>query len=129
MIDDPNPYKAPIADSSPVPAFESRGPQGVPGPIALAWLGLVLAVGVVGSFFLTRTGVLALVCTLGIPPLRIAWVIYSRIQQRRYGANWYSGDRAFLFTMWIINIALLLVDAALIFFAGVCFLAISNANN
>jgi len=129
MINDPNPYQAPVANPTPVSVIEESGPQGFPGPILLAWIGVVLATGIVASFFITQTGVLAMICTLMIPPLRIAWVVYSRIQQRRHSAHWRSGARTFLFTMWVINITLLFVDAALILLVAVCFVALSNANN
>ncbi len=135
MSNEINPYQTPPnAESTDAisPSLEP-GPLGIPGPIALAWIGVLLAFGVYGIGFLMfaglqlpnsiapiATGVFS-VAVLLTPFLRLGWVIYGAKQRRKYRRFWTSGASIFMSTMWVINVVLLCIDAVLIFSAATCF--------
>jgi hypothetical protein len=124
MVDAPNPYQAPMVDPEPSPPHWApdgeRETQGFPGPILLAWIGVLLAIGVVASIALAGLGLWLVAFGLLIPPLRVVWVVFARIQHRHHRLVWSPGASAFLFSVWVINIILLFIDATLIYFVATC---------
>ncbi|MGV3484816.1 MAG: hypothetical protein ACO1RT_10405 [Planctomycetaceae bacterium] len=134
-MDDLNPYRSPIVDGAsqaplgavPAKVLEPEA-SGWIGPLLLAWIGVLLAVGIIGtvtallfvSFDLPLGGgVLALLALL-TPPARLVWVIFVAFQRRRYGQYWLPGERAFLAVMWVLNVVLLCLDAAVILLIATC---------
>jgi hypothetical protein len=122
MSTDPNEnvYAAPLADVTGAPAQTPPEfvPDGFPHPLVLAWMGVVLAIGIIGNLFLLGASFLP---TLMIVPIRLVWVIYTRRQMRLYEATWQPGVRTFVMGTWIINVALLCLDAFVILMIAVCF--------
>jgi hypothetical protein len=129
MSDEINPYEAPGAEESidPIPGIMQSGPQGVPGPIALGWIGVVVAIGIYGllSLLIFHNGsapmaIMFAFTALMTPLLRLGWVIYAARQRRRHQSFWTFGARTFVLTIWIINVVLLCLDAVLIFLFVTC---------
>jgi hypothetical protein len=123
MEDQPNPFEMPIVDAAP-PSIEYLSgyePKGFPHPDILAWIGLFLAIGIVGSLF---SGYISFVPAMLIFPTRIAWVIYARVQMQRHEATWSPGSRSFVLAIWILNLLILCLDAMLIMLFATCLLAI-----
>lgn len=139
MANQSNPYQSPGTEppgGAPSAALTS-GSKGFIGPMLLAWIGLLLAVGIVGTVVMLAFlggeigpgGVVASILVLATPPLRLIWVVYTAVQRRRYQEHWPPGASTLLLVVWIFNVVLLCVDAALIFVLATCIAALSAAGN
>ena len=122
MSTDPNEnvYAAPLADvtgelAETPPEFS---PEGFPHPLILAWIGVILGIGIIATLFLIG---LSFFPSLMIVPFRLVWVIYTRRQMRLYESTWQPGVRTFVMGAWIVNIILLCLDAFVVLMIAVCF--------
>jgi hypothetical protein len=132
MATDDNPYLTPIADqvasTDPSLLRADSQPEGFPSPLTLAAIGFALVVGLVAALILAAVSLIgenAMIAGLAVPPVRLAWVIYTRVQTRRHQHTWSPGVRGLVLTVWILNVLLLCFDAILILFVATCFATIS----
>jgi hypothetical protein len=141
-----NPYEAPLAvpenpgissaagmeqESDETPRAESKG---FPDPLVLGWIGVVLAIGVIGSlisaattpsiFRATGLEVIPVLAAFAVPPLRLIWVIVAGMKRRRHEKFWSSGERTFVFSVWVINVILLCIDGLIILLFATCLVMI-----
>ena len=136
MDNDINPYQSPAAKESVQSdaATLDAGPQVMVGPIALALIGVMLTIGTYGFSIMMIAmqvpeplGPMSFFASLLLtPPLRLVWVIFTSRQRRLYQHTWTPGAKTFVFTVWIINVILLCMDAMLIFLFGTCLVVITS---
>jgi len=118
-----NPYSAPIGEAVADPStyLPDSDPQGFPRPMTLAAIGFVFAVGISAALIcaaLELIGETAMLIGMVVPPIRLAWVLYTRNQMQSYQETWSPGVRGFVLTVWVLNVLLLCLDGLLILVAA-----------
>lgn len=123
-----NPYSTPIdgSNSDPGSFLPDSAPQGFPRPLALAAIGLILAIVVIASIPLSLIGdseVPKFIFALALPAFQLAWVVFTRARTQQYQETWSPGTRGFVHSVWVLNVLLLCVDAIFAFYLVAAFVA------